>query len=256
MSNLSWLYAIAIVPFMLTTPSHAEADGPDFWDVSGVRSNDVLHMHAEANARSRTIADIPHDASGLKNLGCSGMPTFQQYMTMTDTERARAARARWCKVEHGGKSGWVAGRFLKEGRTPRQADGNASRQIGAWTLTCQQGCALEQTGLGTTRRTLLRLEARDGGNAQIIIQRKGMPSKGVLSIYMDGDMISEGPVAPLVKGKDSLVMSADDITLRLVREMPRHKNMVLGFPGEERGVEIHLDGFNEAFETLTKHSLR
>lgn len=225
----------------------AAASGPDAWDVTGVRADDVLNMHAEPNARSRTIAGIAPDAKGLKNLGCTGLPTFEQWSRMSEAERVRSSRARWCKVGYQGKTGWVAGRFLKEGSTVAPV-GQAST-IGPWTLRCAEGCQLEQAGVGTQRPTLLRLAPREGTNAEITLERAGLARRGTLAVYMDGETITEGPLAPLVdKTGKRLVMTPDDITLGLLKQMARHKNMVLSFPGEERGVEIHLDRFEEAWQ--------
>lgn len=227
----------------------AAGDGPDFWDVTGVRGNDALNLHTQSNARSPTIAAIPHDAKGLRAFGCIGTPTFAEWSRMSPEERVRASRARWCQVEYNGKRGWVAGRFLKEGGPP--TGGQSRRSFGAWTLRCTATCALEQVGVGTSQRTLLRLERREGTNAQITIERRGIPRQGLLSIYMDGKTITQGPIAPFVmKGGGRIVMPPDDITLGLIKQMGAHKNMVLSFPGAERGVEIHLDHFAEAWAEL------
>lgn len=227
----------------------AGADGPDRWDVSGVAADDVLNLHTEASARSKTIARIPHDARGLRSLGCTGTPTFAEWTRMSPAERERSARARWCKVEFSGQRGWVAGRFLKEASSS-PGNGRSSR-FGAWSLICKGACALEQKAVGSARPVTLRLEAAEPGNPRIIVERAGIPGKGTLSIYMDGETISAGPIAPLAaKDGKRLVMAPDDITAGLVKQMRRHKNMVLSFPGEERGAELHLEHFAEAWKAF------
>lgn len=90
------------------------ADGPDFWAVTGVRSNDALNMRMAPNADSEAIARIPYNARGLKNYGCPNDITFEQWKRMTKNQRDQAARSRWCQVEYQGRKGWVAGRFLRE----------------------------------------------------------------------------------------------------------------------------------------------
>ena len=90
------------------------ADGPDFWAVTGVRSNDALNMRMAPNADSEAILRIPYNARGLKNFGCPNDVTFEQWKRMTQAQRDRAARSRWCQVEYQGRKGWVAGRFLRE----------------------------------------------------------------------------------------------------------------------------------------------
>lgn len=243
--------------FWTTSAVLAEADGPDYWDVSGVRAHDVLNLRTEATTRSTVITGIPYDATGLRNLGCSGGPTFSEWQRMSAAERERSARDRWCKVEYQGRDGWVAGRFLKESaaapeRAGSQRSGStqaSASTIGPWKIVCSATCRLEQRGVGSQRPSLLRLEPREGNNAEISIIRAGMPQQGTLSIYMDGETITQGPIAQLTgKGDDRLVLTPDDITAGLLRQMARHKNMVLSFPGEERGVEIRLDRFADAWE--------
>jgi SH3-like domain-containing protein len=90
------------------------ADGPDFWAVTGVRSNDALNMRIAPDADSEAILRIPYNARGLKNHGCPSDVTFEQWKRMTKRQRDRAARSRWCQVEYRGRKGWVAGRFLRQ----------------------------------------------------------------------------------------------------------------------------------------------
>jgi hypothetical protein len=94
--------------------AQAVADGPDFWAVTGVASNDALNLRVAPNADSRRIARIAFNARGLRNLGCANHVTFEQWKRMTQAQKDRAARGRWCQVEYNGMRGWVAGRFLKE----------------------------------------------------------------------------------------------------------------------------------------------
>lgn len=106
--------ALAISVLVGMSAAHAEADGPDFWSVKGVAKGDVLTLRSAPSFKAHKIGAIPHDARGLKNLGCQGGPTFAQWSTMTAGERKEAAKKRWCQVEYGAKRGWVAGRFLGE----------------------------------------------------------------------------------------------------------------------------------------------
>lgn len=92
----------------------AAAHGPDFWAVTGVRSDDVLNLRVAPNADSRLIGRIPYNARGIKNYGCPNEVTFEQWLRMTQAQRDKAQRSRWCQVEYNGQKGWVAGRFLKE----------------------------------------------------------------------------------------------------------------------------------------------
>jgi len=232
------LFCLAAVPV-----AHAAADGPDNWDVVNVRSPDVLNVHVAASARSKVIASIPADARGLRNLGCTGAPSFAQWLEMTPAERARSGRARWCRISYAGSEGWVAGRFLRE----------ASQDLvfGAWTVVCRdRPCVIEQTGLAGKRQTKLRIEPAAADNATITLFNKRLPRQGVLSIHMDGKLVSSGPIAPLRSADGGhLKMTPDDITAGLLRNMRQHKTMVLSFPGETAGVEFHLEHLDEALKS-------
>lgn len=99
----------------VSAPARAQnAEGPDFWAVTGVKSNDALNLRMAPNADSEAVARIPYNARGLKNHGCPNGITFEQWKVMTKAQRDRAARSRWCQVEYQGRKGWVAGRFLRE----------------------------------------------------------------------------------------------------------------------------------------------
>ena len=110
-----WLLA-AILACSVLVPSsaRAEADGPDYYAVTGVAADDVLNIRARPSAASAKIGQIPPDGRQLRNLGCQGGPSFAQWQTMDETERRQAARQRWCKISYQGIEGWVAARFVKE----------------------------------------------------------------------------------------------------------------------------------------------
>jgi predicted Fe-S protein YdhL (DUF1289 family) len=89
-----------------------------FWAVTGVRSDDVLHLRDVPSAESRSLADIPANARGLKHLGCRrNQPALEQWMRMTQVQRQEALME-WCRVEFRGKQGWVAARYLKKDLDP------------------------------------------------------------------------------------------------------------------------------------------
>ena len=86
---------------------------PAAWAVTGVASNDVLHLRDVPSADSKSIGRIPYNARGLRHLGCrrSEMP-FDQWVLLSKAAR-QAALMQWCRVDYKGQEGWVAGRFLK-----------------------------------------------------------------------------------------------------------------------------------------------
>ncbi|NEX19133.1 SH3 domain-containing protein [Thiorhodococcus mannitoliphagus] len=100
----------------------AEADGPDFFGVTGVATQDVLNMRAGQSARAEKVGEIPPDGQCVRNLGCRGGLTFQEYSTLSAAQRTARLKAhpRWCKVEYQGVTGWVAGRYLMEGTCNEQ----------------------------------------------------------------------------------------------------------------------------------------
>lgn len=110
---------------LLTTASiaSAEADGPDYWQVKGVDKDDVLNIREQADPHSKKIGEIPPDGTCIKNLGCVGGLTFEEFTTLSEEEKAKIEheRPRWCKVEHDGTTGWVAGRYLTEGSCEQPA---------------------------------------------------------------------------------------------------------------------------------------
>lgn len=95
----------------------ADADGPDFYVVRGVAPGDVLNIRAKPNPHARKVGEIPPDGACIRNLGCQGGLTFQEFTELSPSARKQREREnpRWCKVEYHGITGWVAGRYLAEG---------------------------------------------------------------------------------------------------------------------------------------------
>jgi len=134
----------------------AEADGPDYYRVVGVTPGDVLNIRVEPNASATKIGAIPPGTDGVRNLGCVGGLSFDQWQAATQAEREAAARNRWCRIEYGGVEGYVAARFLAEG-----SDGGS----GLWAVT------------GVDPNDVLNMRADPSGSAAII---------GALSPYETG----------------------------------------------------------------------
>ncbi len=98
------LAAVALAATMLvSTPDRARAQmGPDYWQVTGVASDDTLNIRSGPGTSNRVVARAPNGAV-FRNLGCRG-----------------EGNARWCHIEtpNGQISGWAAGRFLRESGAP------------------------------------------------------------------------------------------------------------------------------------------
>ncbi|MGE3245563.1 MAG: MliC family protein, partial [Beijerinckiaceae bacterium] len=92
--------------------------------------NDKLNIRAEASASARKLGDIPPNADGVKNLGCTGGLSFAQWEKASPAQRAAAQKSRWCRVSFNGVTGWVAGRFLAEGSAPGASGASPSPASG------------------------------------------------------------------------------------------------------------------------------
>ena len=99
-----------------TSSALATADGPDYWGVRDVAENDVLNMRSSPDFRSPKVGEIPHDATCIRNMGCKGGLTFEEFTTLSEAQKQQLLkqRPRWCRVHYHGTTAWVAGRYLKE----------------------------------------------------------------------------------------------------------------------------------------------
>lgn len=92
----------------------ADADGPDFFRVTGVAANDVLNIRDRPSPRGIKLGAIPHNGRAVQNLGCQGLPSFADWQRMTETQRQQSRRNYWCRIRYQGVEGWAAGRYLRE----------------------------------------------------------------------------------------------------------------------------------------------
>lgn len=111
-ADCSCAMAVALSLFLVPAGGASAEDPPQFWAVTGVSANDVLHLRDVPSADSKSLARIPPNAHGLKHLGCRrNQPPMELWMRMNATQR-KEALTQWCRVEYHGMQGWVAGRFL------------------------------------------------------------------------------------------------------------------------------------------------
>jgi len=106
-----------ILLMMISLPIWAEASGPDFWQVQNVADNDVLNIRVDADPHAKIIGEILPGGSCIRNLGCQGGLSFEEFTTLSKKEKVAAEKAnpRWCQIEYQGIRGWVAGHYLAEG---------------------------------------------------------------------------------------------------------------------------------------------
>ena len=110
------ILALLVLSASGVAPVLAEADGPDFFQVRDVAPDDVLNIRASNDWRSDKIGEIPYDGRCVRNLGCSGGLTLQEFtdLSTAEQERIKKERPRWCQIEYQEQTGWVAGRYLRE----------------------------------------------------------------------------------------------------------------------------------------------
>jgi len=110
-----WLLLFALSAHHPT--ANAEADGPDYYRVSDVAAAALLNIRAEPTSQATKVGSIPPNADCVRNLGCQGGLTLQEFTTLNQAEQAKRLQQnpRWCQIEYQGVTGWVAGRYLVEG---------------------------------------------------------------------------------------------------------------------------------------------
>lgn len=93
------LLAAALAPLAFPAPARAEADGPDFYRVTGVARDDMLNLRRGPGTRYETIV---------------GLPPAREVNLLS---RERHGETDWCRVslrETPQLQGFVACRFIGE----------------------------------------------------------------------------------------------------------------------------------------------
>lgn len=168
----------------LAAPAHAEADGPDYFRVTGLAEGDVLTLRALPDDGATRLGDISGTADGLRNLGCEGGLSFAEWQEASEAERAAAEQARWCRIRHGSVEGWVPARFLAEGSAPAATPVDATEgRSPDWRLITVNGqMAQGDPAIGFTA---------DG----VIFGRTGCNRFSARGYLEGGTLIVDGPVA-------------------------------------------------------------
>ena len=107
---------LAVVCGVVASLAQATADGPDFYRAQGIAAGTSVPLQAEPRAEAPRVGAIAATAVCLRNLGCQGGLTLEEFSTLSEADRQLrlAANPRWCKVEHRGTSGWIPGHYLAE----------------------------------------------------------------------------------------------------------------------------------------------
>lgn len=93
----------------------AEADGPDFWDVKNVAAGDRLNVREKPDARSKKVGTLVPGQSCVKNLGCTGMLSYNEFISLSETKKTQLKnRHHWCKIQYRDITGWVYSKYIGE----------------------------------------------------------------------------------------------------------------------------------------------
>ena len=112
--------SVLLAILLLTAAAFAQADGPDYFRITGVKKDDNINVRRQPNADAKIAGKIPKDADGIKNLGCNrGGLTEAQWDKASEKRKLAAASKRWCRVSYNDVTGWVSARFLTEGTGPK-----------------------------------------------------------------------------------------------------------------------------------------
>ena len=111
-------HLLSVLMLFAASYASAEADGPDHYRVQGVAPGDTVQLRSVPAHDGAVLAGISAFADGLPNLGCTGHLSYAEWEAASEDERAEAAKKTWCRTRFAEQEGWVAGRFLTEGRAP------------------------------------------------------------------------------------------------------------------------------------------
>jgi hypothetical protein len=122
-------FVAALLAVATCQPAQATADGPDYYRVSGVLPGYFLDLRSQPGPGAPSLGHVSADSQCLRNLGCQGGVSFEEFSTLSsEAQKLRAAaNPRWCKVDYRGTTGWVEGRFVAEGACPPGAEGGARK---------------------------------------------------------------------------------------------------------------------------------
>ncbi|MEZ5809911.1 MAG: hypothetical protein R3D45_00725 [Rhizobiaceae bacterium] len=100
----------------VTAPAGATADGPDFWRVWDVASNDVLNYRAGPATSFPRLGHVAHNADRIKVIVCVPTTTRDQWFSISEAlQQQLTAMPAWCLISrHGEQLGWVNRRYLTE----------------------------------------------------------------------------------------------------------------------------------------------
>ena len=120
---------VLIVVFLTPRLAFSEADGPDFFRIKSPEAP----IREQAQIDSPIVAVLTAGTVGLRNLGCSGIIPYGEWVKLNAAEKKISRENVWCKVsflhrndslkdkfeyQFGGISGWIQNIHLQEYGAP------------------------------------------------------------------------------------------------------------------------------------------
>ncbi len=113
-SNLLLLVLVFLMVFY-GQKAFAEASGPDYFQI---KAKKPVNLYEESSLNTAVLITLPSNAIGLKNLGCTGFVSIEEWRRMNTEEQAAAKENVWCEVAYQGQTGWIQNIFLEEFGSP------------------------------------------------------------------------------------------------------------------------------------------
>lgn len=159
-------FLIFILLLFIAPQSHSEADGPDFW---AINSKNAVKMYDTSGKKAKQIATIPSDTFGLKNYGCVGIYSYEEFIKLQDKNKKIRKKKYRCKVQYKGTIGWIDGAKLKE---------NASKKSPSFDCT-KTNSSIEQMICTDSELTDLDIKMSETFKKALIVAKKINDKKSV-----------------------------------------------------------------------------
>ena len=89
------LLAVALLLVFHGQKASAEASGPDYFQIT---ADQAVILYEKSDLNAKVLGLIPANTTGLKNLGCTGFVTYEE----------------WCKISYKDQMGWIQNIHLGE----------------------------------------------------------------------------------------------------------------------------------------------
>lgn len=113
--------------FLYLPTVNAMADGPDFF-----RSKEGLlkiEVYERPDSRTKLIQTLDAPITGIRNLGCEGGPSFNEWSKLNNAEKEQAKKDIWCKISYKSTNGWVQNLSLSEDNSSLQPTFDCNKAI-------------------------------------------------------------------------------------------------------------------------------